>query len=57
MTGENLLKKASTIRDFNDFIINYLLGDKYIMIVPDCEDDLWYQFIHHNCNNEKHKEE
>lgn len=30
-------------------------ADKYVMIVPDCEDDLWYQFVHHNSNNEKYK--
>lgn len=44
-------KQWSFVSDFNDFIINYLLGDKYVMIVPDCEDDLWYQFVHRECES------
>lgn len=33
------------ISNFNDFIINYVSGIKYDLIVPDCKEDLWYKFI------------
>lgn len=49
-------KQWSFVGNFSDFIVDYLLGNKYAMFVSDYEDDLWYQFIHHNCSNEKHKE-
>lgn len=49
-------KQWSFVGNFSDFIVDYLLGNKYAMFVSDYEDDLWYQFIYHNCSNEKHKE-
>ena len=38
-------KQWILISYFNEFIINYVLGDKYCMIVPNYIEDLWYKFI------------
>jgi hypothetical protein len=38
-------KKWILISDFYKFIMNYVFGDKYCIIVPDCIEDRWYKFI------------
>lgn len=30
---------------FYEFIMNYVFGDQYCTIVPNCIDDQWYEFI------------
>lgn len=30
---------------FSNFILNYVFGDEYCRVVPDCTGDPWYKFI------------
>lgn len=38
-------KQWQIISKFNEFIIDYVFGEKYCMIVPNVNEDQWYQFI------------
>ena len=45
--NENLEKDKQwlMISKFNESIIDYIFGEKYCMIVPNGNEDQWYQFI------------
>ena len=38
-------KQWQIISKFNEFITDYVFGEKYCMIVPNVNEDQWYQFI------------
>lgn len=39
------IDKRECFGDFDNFLLNYVFGEKYSQIVPDTHDDDWYQFL------------
>ena len=43
--GNEDINTADCLGLFDEFLLNYVFGDKYAEIVPDAEDDEWYRFL------------